>query len=146
MRIFERWYFGLCWNLRLVIELWYLEGFWFLVLWTFYFCMLKYLNFHYSSFAFRYFLMELARPQCDTPLVPCYQGEGTLPSCELRAEAQGPGRKALTCPYPKNLHHFLCLLIVRIVIVNEYVIDWLNCIQFWTVESYQKKINWGEFS
>ncbi len=30
MRIFERWYFGLCWNLRLVIiELWYLEGFWF---------------------------------------------------------------------------------------------------------------------
>jgi hypothetical protein len=30
MRIFERWYFGLSWDLRLVIELWYLEGFWFL--------------------------------------------------------------------------------------------------------------------
>jgi hypothetical protein len=27
---FERWYFGLCWNLRLVLELCYLEGFWFL--------------------------------------------------------------------------------------------------------------------
>ncbi len=27
MRIFERWYLGLCWNLGLVIELWYLEGF-----------------------------------------------------------------------------------------------------------------------
>jgi hypothetical protein len=33
MRIFERWYFGLCWNLRLVIDLLsYLEGFWFLPL------------------------------------------------------------------------------------------------------------------
>jgi hypothetical protein len=31
MRIFETLYFGLCWNLRLVIELWYLEGFWFLL-------------------------------------------------------------------------------------------------------------------
>ncbi len=26
---FETWYFGLCWNLRLVIELYFLEGFWF---------------------------------------------------------------------------------------------------------------------
>jgi len=31
MWIFERWYFDLCWNLRLVIELSYLEGFWFLI-------------------------------------------------------------------------------------------------------------------
>ncbi len=31
MKFFERWYFGLCWNLRLVIELWYREGFWFLL-------------------------------------------------------------------------------------------------------------------
>jgi hypothetical protein len=31
MRILEPWYFGLCWNLRLVIGLWYLEGFWFLL-------------------------------------------------------------------------------------------------------------------
>ncbi len=32
IRIFEKWYFGLCWNLRLVIiELWYVEGFWFLL-------------------------------------------------------------------------------------------------------------------
>jgi hypothetical protein len=46
----------LCWNLRLVIELWYLEGFWFLLedfFWKFYFCMVKYLNFHNSSFAFK---------------------------------------------------------------------------------------------
>jgi hypothetical protein len=32
MRIFESWYLGSCWNLRLVIvELWYLEGFWFVL-------------------------------------------------------------------------------------------------------------------
>jgi hypothetical protein len=31
MRISERWYFGLCWNLSLVIELSYLEGFSFLL-------------------------------------------------------------------------------------------------------------------
>ncbi len=61
MRIFERWYFGLCWNLRLVIiELWYLEGFWFLLVNSFgdyIFCMVKYLNFHNSTFALRYFVM-----------------------------------------------------------------------------------------
>jgi len=33
------------------------------------FCMVKYLSFHNSSFALRYILMEMARPQCDTPLV-----------------------------------------------------------------------------
>ncbi len=53
--------FGLCWNLRSVIELWYLEGFLvsfrgFLFFWRLYFCMVKYLNFHNSSsFALRYF-------------------------------------------------------------------------------------------
>jgi len=31
MRIFGSRYFGSCWNLRLVLELWYLEGFWFIV-------------------------------------------------------------------------------------------------------------------
>ncbi len=31
--------------------------------------MVKYLSFHNSSFALRYFLMYMARPQCDTPLV-----------------------------------------------------------------------------
>jgi len=31
--------------------------------------MVKYLSFHNSSFTLRYFLMEMARPQCDTPLV-----------------------------------------------------------------------------
>jgi hypothetical protein len=32
-RILERWYFGLCWNLRLVLELWKLGSFvfWFLL-------------------------------------------------------------------------------------------------------------------
>jgi hypothetical protein len=34
-----------------------------------YFCMVKYLSFLDSAFAFRYFLMEMARPHCDTPLV-----------------------------------------------------------------------------
>ncbi len=63
MRIFERWYFGLCWNLieiiyRVII---YLEGFWFLseeIFWRLYFCMVKsYLSFHNSSFALRYVSM-----------------------------------------------------------------------------------------
>ncbi len=31
--------------------------------------MVKYLSFHNSSFALRYFLMSMARPQDDTPLV-----------------------------------------------------------------------------
>jgi len=31
--------------------------------------MVKYLSFHNSSFALRYFLMQMARPQCDTLLV-----------------------------------------------------------------------------
>jgi len=31
MRIYERWYFGFYWNLRLVTKLQYLEGFWFLL-------------------------------------------------------------------------------------------------------------------
>jgi hypothetical protein len=34
-----------------------------------YLCMVKYLSFHNFSFALRYFLMWIARPQCDTPLV-----------------------------------------------------------------------------
>jgi hypothetical protein len=33
------------------------------------FSMVKYLSFHNSSFALRYFLMYMARPQCDTSLV-----------------------------------------------------------------------------
>jgi len=58
MKIFERWNFGLCWNFRLVIELWYLEGFWFLVedffedyifvwwnIWIFIFLLLPYYTF-----------------------------------------------------------------------------------------------------
>jgi hypothetical protein len=59
MRIYERWYFGLCWNLRLILELWYLEGFMILLedfFWRLYiFCMVKYWNFHNSSFALRFF-------------------------------------------------------------------------------------------
>jgi len=34
-----------------------------------YHCIVKYLNFHNSSFASRYFVTEMARPHCDTPLV-----------------------------------------------------------------------------
>jgi hypothetical protein len=69
MRIFERWYFGLCWNLRLVIiELiiisWtilvsFIRGlFWRLI----YFCMVKYLSFHNSSFALRSWYAALLVP------------------------------------------------------------------------------------
>jgi hypothetical protein len=30
---------------------------------------MKYVNFHNSSFALKYFLMSVAKPQCDTPFV-----------------------------------------------------------------------------
>jgi len=38
------------------------------IFWRLYFCMVKYLSFHNSPFALKYFLMLMARPQCDTPL------------------------------------------------------------------------------
>jgi len=59
----ERWYFGLCWNLRFSyyrVIIIYLEGFWFLLVgFSFcedyvYFCMVKYLSFHNPCFALRY--------------------------------------------------------------------------------------------
>ncbi len=59
MSIFEQWYFGLCWNLRLVTELlYYLEGF--LVSFRgffedYIFAWWNYLSFHNSSFALRIF-------------------------------------------------------------------------------------------
>jgi hypothetical protein len=45
--------------LKLVIELYYLEGIWFLfrIFERLYFCMVKYLSFHNSSLSLRYFLM-----------------------------------------------------------------------------------------
>jgi hypothetical protein len=61
MRNFERWYFGSSWNLRLVVELYYLEGFWFLFKGFFEHYVFAWWNiwvFHNSfSFALRYFLM-----------------------------------------------------------------------------------------
>jgi len=71
---FERWDFGFCWKLeinsyRVII---YLEGFWFLledVLKTIFLYGEIFECFHNSCFALRYFLMQMARPRCDTPLV-----------------------------------------------------------------------------
>jgi hypothetical protein len=54
MRIFERWYFGLCSNLRLVIELWYLEGFW-----SLYRMFLKIIFLHGEIFEFSQFFFFL---------------------------------------------------------------------------------------
>jgi hypothetical protein len=50
----KRWYFGLCWNLRLVIELQYLEGFWFLLE-----DFLKIIFFHDEIFEFPQFFFYL---------------------------------------------------------------------------------------
>ncbi len=64
MRVFESWYFGLCWNLRLVIirviiiswRIFFLkfllDDFFFFE--DYNFCMVKYLSFHNSSFDLRY--------------------------------------------------------------------------------------------
>jgi hypothetical protein len=62
MRIFQRWYFGLCWNLRLVkrvIISWKIFGFFLRIFWRLYFDMVKYLSFLNSSFALRYFLINV---------------------------------------------------------------------------------------
>jgi hypothetical protein len=81
MRIFERWYFGSCWNLRLVIELYHLEGFWFL--WKDFlkiiFSHSEIFEFPWFFFAFRYFLMWMARLQWGThPFLPiCQQMDST---------------------------------------------------------------------
>jgi hypothetical protein len=132
MRMFERWYFWLVLKLEISYRV--------MISWRILVsCFVNFIFLHVEIFEFPLFFFCLQilfngnwqGHSVTHPLyLVCYQGEGTLPPCEPRAEAQGPGRKALTCPYTKNLHHFLCLLIVRIVIVNEYVIDWLNCIQF----------------
>ncbi len=47
--------------------------------------MVKYLSFHNSSFALRYFLMRMARPQCDTPLAFFHIGQSLPPAflCSL---------------------------------------------------------------
>jgi hypothetical protein len=45
----------------------HLERFWFF--WRLYFWMVNYLSFHNFSFALTYFLMQMAKPQCDTPIV-----------------------------------------------------------------------------
>jgi hypothetical protein len=60
----------------------YLEGFWFLLedflkiiflKYNLQNIKVKYLSFHNPPFALRYFLMSMARQQCDTPLVmPCH--------------------------------------------------------------------------
>jgi hypothetical protein len=79
MRIFERWYFGVCWNLRLIIELWYLEGFWFLLkdffkgffFGRFFFCMVKYLKFLNSSFRLK-ILFNNVNGKATTWHTPCY--------------------------------------------------------------------------
>jgi hypothetical protein len=44
-----------------------------------YFCKVKYLSFHNSSFALRHFLMLMASPRCDAPLVLF----GSVPSRNL---------------------------------------------------------------
>jgi hypothetical protein len=69
MGIYERWYFGLCRNLRIsyyrvmiswriFIFIYFYLNFEFILrgfFWRLYFCMVKYFNFHNSSFALRIF-------------------------------------------------------------------------------------------
>jgi hypothetical protein len=43
-------------------------GFFWRIFWRLYFFLMKYSSFHNSSFALKYFLMQTARPQCDTLL------------------------------------------------------------------------------
>jgi len=73
--IFESWYFGFVLKLeisyRVIISWSYnFQCFW-RSFWRLYFCMVKYLSCHDSSFALRYFWMWMARPWCDTLLVSC---------------------------------------------------------------------------
>ncbi len=40
------------------------------------YCMVKYLSLHYSSFALRYFLTQMATPQCTVWHTPCFLSLG----------------------------------------------------------------------
>jgi len=69
--IFERWYFGLCWKLEIsyrVIIPWRIFGFFWRICRRLYFCMVKYLSFHYTSFTLILFNVN-GKATCDTPLV-----------------------------------------------------------------------------
>jgi len=58
MRIFERWYFWLVLTLENSYRVYNILkdfGFFQRIFWRLYFCMVKYLSFHNSSFALRYF-------------------------------------------------------------------------------------------
>jgi hypothetical protein len=72
MRIFERWYLGLCWNLKLVIDLWNLEGYWFLLEDFFEDYIFKWWNIWiFIILLLPWNIFKMARWKWDTP--PCFQ-------------------------------------------------------------------------
>jgi hypothetical protein len=81
--------------------------------------MVKYLSFYNSSFALRYFSMQMARPQCNTPQVVMIWGieqrmSGTLPSLCTDISNIPPYLGGIfidtRCP-PKYTSKFLCMLL-----------------------------------
>ncbi len=73
MRIFWKMIFWLVLKLEISYRVtisWRIFGFFERIFWRLYFCMMKYLSFHNSSFVLLYLLMSMARPQCDTPCFP----------------------------------------------------------------------------
>jgi hypothetical protein len=102
----------LCWNLRLVIELWYLEGFWVFFLRgffeDFYFCMVKYLSFHNSSFALRYILLK-CKWQGHSVTHPLFELRSIASYYQVRSVITGKSVGQLWFPPPPM---FCCELLV----------------------------------
>jgi hypothetical protein len=93
--------------------------------WRLYFCMVKYLSFHISSFALRYFLVYMASPQCDTPLVS-FRGVGILlfPICSQPMPQHVPNSSSV---YPI----FFCHKFYSYDLYKQPLV----VVCFWTVQS-----------
>ncbi len=88
-----------------------------------YFCMVKYLSFHNSSFALRCFLVCMARPQCDTPLIS-FRGVGILlfPICSQPVPQHVPNSSSV---YPIFFcHKFYSYDLYNQPLVNTTCLFW----------------------
>ncbi len=80
--------------------------------------MVEYLSFHNSSFALRYFLVKMARPQCETPLVrKCIQ---VIFKCRVKAKAIMPCVGPYIWEYPLSFVRKQVQLIFLVCFVRTW--------------------------
>jgi hypothetical protein len=61
--------------------------------------MVKYLSFHNSSFALRWFLILMARPQCDTILVKSWSKIAQISLLEQQGDLLSSKNRFLYCEF-----------------------------------------------